>query len=144
MIGYDRRFLSREFAERVAEVASGNGIRVGLGTAARLPPRPWAVHEVRAGGGVMITASHNPSIYNGFKFKEAFGGSARPATTRALEELIAANIEAELLVLAISLAEAPTSGLCGNDRHADRLFPPARAAMWTWATDPQGRDPGGG
>lgn len=112
VIGYDRRFLSREFAERVAEVASGNGIRVWLGNGcAPTPAVSWAVHEVRAGGGVMITASHNPSIYNGFKFKEAFGGSARPATTRALEELIAANIEAERPVLAIPLAEALTSGL---------------------------------
>jgi phosphomannomutase len=112
VIGYDRRFLSREFAGRVAEVAAGNGIRVWLGNGcAPTPAVSWAVHELGAGGGVMITASHNPPIYNGFKFKEAFGGSARPTTTRALEELITANIAAERPVLAIPLAEALTSGL---------------------------------
>ncbi len=39
VVGYDRRFLSREFAGRVAEVAAGNGIRVWLGNASALPPR---------------------------------------------------------------------------------------------------------
>ncbi len=58
----------------------------------------------------MITASHNPPIYNGFKVKEAFGGSARPATTRLLEELVGANIEAKRPVLELALAEALASG----------------------------------
>jgi phosphomannomutase len=111
VVGYDRRFLSCEFAERVAEVASGNGIRVWLGNcSAPTPAVSWAVHELRAGMGVMITASHNPPIYNGFKVKEAFGGSARPVTTRALEELVCANLEAERPVLALPLAEALANG----------------------------------
>jgi phosphomannomutase len=92
VIGYDRRFLSREFAERVAEIAAGNGIRVWLTDGyAPTPAVSWAVRELGAGGGVMITASHNPPAYNGFKVKEAFGGSARPATTKILEEMVAAN-----------------------------------------------------
>src|SRR5512135_3483845 len=71
VIGYDRRFLSREFAGRVAEIACGNGIRVRLGSGcAPTPAVSWAVHELGAGGGIMITASHNPPIYNGFKIKE--------------------------------------------------------------------------
>jgi len=111
VVGYDRRFLSREFAERVAEVASGNGIRVWLGNGyAPTPAVSWSVRELGAGGGVMITASHNPPIYNGFKFKEAFGGSARPATTRILEELVRANISTGRPVLALPLAEALTGG----------------------------------
>ena len=111
VIGYDRRFLSREFAERVAEVACGNGIRVWLGNGyAPTPAVSWAVHELRSGMGVMITASHNPPIYNGFKVKEAFGGSARPATTRLLEELVGANLEAKRPVLSLPLVEALASG----------------------------------
>jgi phosphomannomutase len=111
VVGYDRRFLSREFAERVAEVACGNGIRVWLGNGyAPTPAVSWAVHELRSGMGVMITASHNPPIYNGFKVKEAFGGSARPATTRLLEELVGANLEAKRPVLSLLLVEALASG----------------------------------
>src|SRR5512138_3115974 len=93
IIGYDRRFLSREFAEAVAEVAAGNGIRVRLADDfAPTPAISWAVHELKAGGGIMITASHNPPAYNGFKVKESFGGSARPATTKALEARVAENL----------------------------------------------------
>lgn len=92
VIGYDRRFLSREFARRVAEVAAGNGIHVFLTDGyAPTPAVSWAVREKGAGAGVMITASHNPPEYNGFKLKESFGGSARPATTAILEEIVDYN-----------------------------------------------------
>lgn len=111
VVGYDRRFLSREFAERVVEVACGNGIKVWLGKGfAPTPAVSWAVHELRAGGGVMITASHNPPIYNGFKVKEAFGGSARPVTTKAIEELVGANQRDNRPVLATPLTEALAEG----------------------------------
>ena len=111
VIGYDRRFLSREFAERVAEIAAGNGIRVWLTNAyAPTPAVSWAVREHGAGGGVMITASHNPPTYNGFKVKEAFGGSARPSTTRLLEERVAANMAGNRGVVAKPLAEALADG----------------------------------
>ena len=111
VVGYDRRFLSREFAERVAEVASGNGIRVWLADGyAPTPAVSWAVHELGAGGGVMITASHNPPIYNGFKFKESFGGSARPATTQFLEDMVSSHLLAGRPVLAVPLTEALADG----------------------------------
>lgn len=111
VVGYDRRFLSREFAERVAEIAAGNGVNVWLtDNYAPTPAVSWAVHELRAGAGIMITASHNPPKYNGFKLKEAFGGSARPATTKVLEEMVAANMVVGRKVLATPLAEALTAG----------------------------------
>lgn len=111
VIGYDRRFLSREFAERVAEIAAGNGIRVWLtGGYAPTPAVSWAVHELGAGGGVMITASHNPPAYNGFKVKESFGGSARPSTTKILEEMVAANDDAGREIKSRPLAEALADG----------------------------------
>jgi len=88
IVGYDRRFLSKEYAREVACVAAANGLKVHLGQDyAPTPAVSWAVKEMGAGGGVMITASHNPPKYNGFKFKESFGGSALPETTKKLEEL---------------------------------------------------------
>lgn len=112
VIGHDRRFLSRRFAERVAEIAAGNGIRVRL--ADRYAPTPavsWAVHETGAGGGIMITASHNPPEYNGFKIKEHFGGPARPATTKTIEEIVGRNKAAGRQIQELPLAEALASGM---------------------------------
>ncbi|HBA88926.1 MAG TPA: phosphoesterase [Geobacter sp.] len=112
VIGYDRRFLSREFAERVAGVAAGNGIRTWLSDGyAPTPAVSWAVHEKGAGAGVMITASHNPPRYNGFKVKESFGGSARPSTTKVLEQMVAQNIASSRPVLLSPLADGIASGL---------------------------------
>jgi len=112
VVGYDRRFLSREFAERVVEIAAGNGIKCWLTDGyAPTPAVSWAVHELGAGGGVMITASHNPYIYNGFKVKEQYGGSARPSTTRVLEEMVATNQAGGRKVQALSLPEAQAAGL---------------------------------
>ncbi|WP_224959468.1 phosphoglucomutase/phosphomannomutase family protein [Geomonas subterranea] len=111
VIGYDRRFLSKEFAERVAAIAAGNGIKTWLSEGyAPTPAVSWAVHEKKAGAGVMITASHNPARYNGFKVKEAFGGSARPSTTKVLEKMVAENQAASRPVQALALAEALESG----------------------------------
>src|SRR5439155_11463408 len=75
IIGYDRRFLSDQFALRTAEVFSGNGFEVTL-TDRRIPT-PAVSYMVKAHaavGGVMITASHNPPAFNGFKLKADFGG----------------------------------------------------------------------
>ena len=111
VIGFYRRFLSREFAERVAEVACGNGIRVWLTSGyAPTPAVSWAGHDRGAGAGVMITASHNPPVYNGFKVKEGFGGSARPATTKVLEELVAVNLAQGRPVKSASLGSALKEG----------------------------------
>jgi phosphomannomutase len=112
VIGYDRRFLSREFAERVASIAAGNGIKTWLSQGyTPTPSVSWAVHEKGAGAGVMITASHNPPRYNGFKVKEYFGGSARPATTKILEHMVADNIAASRPVHSTALTEALDVGM---------------------------------
>lgn len=89
VIGYDGRFLSEKFARRTAEVLAGNGIRVALFDA--VTPTPlvsWAVREESAAGGVVITASHNPAEFNGFKIKASWGGSAPPELTRSVESLV--------------------------------------------------------
>jgi phosphomannomutase len=112
VIGYDRRFMSRDFARRVAEVAAGNGIHVRLtDDYAPTPAVSWAVHDLGAGAGVMITASHNPPEYSGFKVKEAYGGSARPSTTKVLEEIVAYNVANGRRVVDCPFDEAQRKGL---------------------------------
>lgn len=88
-VGYDTRFLSREFAETVAGVLAASGIPVVLSD--RSLPTPALSHAVKSGelsGGVMITASHNPPGFNGFKVKGAYGGSATMAIVRKIEKEI--------------------------------------------------------
>ena len=88
-IGYDVRFLSPQFACATAEVFAGNGFRVLLMD--RPYPTPYVsfeVHRRNLAGGVVITASHNPLEFNGFKVKAPFGGSATPAITTEIEELL--------------------------------------------------------
>ncbi|MFN2453805.1 MAG: phosphoglucomutase/phosphomannomutase family protein [Pyrinomonadaceae bacterium] len=92
IVGYDRRFHSDRFAKRAAEVLAGNNLRVALfDEPVPTPLVSWAVREQKAAGGVVITASHNPPEFNGFKIKAAWGGSAAPETTRAVEILIDAH-----------------------------------------------------
>ena len=85
-IGYDVRFLSKEFARTVAEVFAGNGFSVVLMD--RAYPTPYVSFEVKRRGfvgGIVITASHNPPVFNGFKVKGNFGGSATPSITAQIE-----------------------------------------------------------
>jgi phosphomannomutase len=80
VVGYDTRFDSPEFARAAADVLAETGLEVLL--ADRPIPTPAVSFHVRRlglAGGVSITASHNPSPYNGFKIKAHFGGSAPPA-----------------------------------------------------------------
>ena len=89
IVGYDRRFLCEEFAERAAEVLRGNSLRVAMfDKAVPTPLVTWTVKESGAAGGIVITASHNPPEFNGFKIKAPWGGSASPETTLAVESFI--------------------------------------------------------
>jgi phosphomannomutase len=93
VVGYDRRFLSEQFAERAAEVLYGNGLRIALfDEAVPTPVVSWAVKLNNAVGGVVITASHNPAIFNGFKIKAPWGGSASPGITSAVESMVDAHV----------------------------------------------------
>ncbi len=92
VVGYDRRFLSDQFARRVAEVLAGNGFQVVLTSEPTPTPSvSWAVRANKAIGGVMITASHNPPSFNGFKLKAHYGGSADPEICKAVERLLDKN-----------------------------------------------------
>ena len=92
VVGYDTRFMSGRFARVVAEVAASNNIRVLL--ASKPTPTPivsFTVKNRKAGGGVVITASHNPSVYNGIKFKLEHGGPAPTDITKQIESLLFNN-----------------------------------------------------
>ncbi|MBQ7688849.1 MAG: phospho-sugar mutase [Clostridia bacterium] len=74
VIGYDSRLNSQRFARAAAEVLAGNGVKVYLFN--ELMPTPivaYAVREKRCASGIVITASHNPSKYNGYKCYDARG-----------------------------------------------------------------------
>jgi phosphomannomutase len=89
VVGYDRRFLSDQFASAAAEVLSANAYEVVL--ADRPTPTPAISHAVvanKARGGIMITASHNSPSFNGFKLKAAHGGPADSDLCHAVEALL--------------------------------------------------------
>jgi len=92
IVGYDRRFLSNEFGRRAAEIFAGNGFQVVLTPEPTPTPSvSFAVKHLQAVGGVMITASHNPPMFNGFKLKSDYGGSAESATCQAVESFLDRN-----------------------------------------------------
>lgn len=90
LVGYDTRFNGALFARRVAEVLAANGLTVSVSTDyLPTPALSFAVKHLQAGGGVMLTASHNPPPYHGFKLKGAYGGTA----TSDIYEAVSARVE---------------------------------------------------
>jgi alpha-D-glucose phosphate-specific phosphoglucomutase len=90
VIGYDTRFASEDFAAAAAEVIAGNDIRVHL----CLKPAPtpvvsFTVPSTKSAGAIVITASHNPGSWNGFKYKSQDGASAPGEVTSQIERNIA-------------------------------------------------------
>ena len=105
-IGYDRRFASEDFAAAAAEVLAGNGIKVYLSPKAI--PTPFVSFGVitkKTGGGIAITASHNPARWNGFKFREETGASVSSETALEIEKHIDRNFSGNQVSL-ISLSQA--------------------------------------
>jgi alpha-D-glucose phosphate-specific phosphoglucomutase len=87
IIGYDNRFASEYFAQAAAEVVAANGIKVYLCPQANPTPAiSFGVLAKKAGGAIIITASHNPAIWNGFKFKTEDGTSAPSEVTAEIEK----------------------------------------------------------
>ena len=90
VVGYDTRFGSPEFGLEVARVSTAHGIRTFLSDS--FVPTPVVSYNLlhrQCGGGVVITASHNSGLWNGFKYKPNYAGSASPAIIGELEGLIA-------------------------------------------------------
>lgn len=86
VVGYDARFMGRDFARETVRVLAGAGIKSYL--CQRDTPTPVIAHEVlqrKAAGAINFTASHNPYDYNGIKFSSAWGGPALPEVTNDIE-----------------------------------------------------------
>jgi phosphoglucomutase len=85
-IAYDSRHMSKEFSEYAAKVLAGNGIKVYLYD--KLTPTPmlsYAVRELNCQGGIVLTASHNPKEYNGYK---VYGDDGCQVTDLSANEII--------------------------------------------------------
>ncbi len=85
-ISYDSRIKSTKFAQAAASVLAANGIKVHIYT--ELMPTPclsFAVRALKCSGGIMVTASHNPSKYNGYK---VYGSDGCQMTLEAAEQVL--------------------------------------------------------
>jgi alpha-D-glucose phosphate-specific phosphoglucomutase len=111
VIGYDTRFASEDFAAAAAEVIAGNKIKVNLcSKAAPTPVISYTVTATKSAGGIIITASHNPARWNGFKFKDDLGASA-PSEVAAEIEKNANEVLSTGEVKRIPLADGLNNGL---------------------------------
>lgn len=112
VVGYDTRFASERFAAAAAETLSAAGVRVYL-TPQPLPTPvvSFGVRALATGGAVIITASHNPAEWNGFKVRTETGGSAPPEVTREIERHIAHLQERGELPPTLPLDEGLRRGL---------------------------------
>jgi len=113
-VGYDTRFASEDFAAASAEVVAANGIKVYL--TSKATPTPIVSYGVlarKAGGAVIITASHNPGIWNGFKYKDEHGSSAADEITSKIVGYIYRAYDAGK-VKRLPLADAKKQGLVEN------------------------------
>jgi len=89
VIGYDTRFASEYFAAAAAEVLGANGVKVWLcQEAAPTPVVSYSILTQKTAGAIMITASHNPGIWNGLKYRPEYAGAASPEVIAQLEAQI--------------------------------------------------------
>src|SRR5512136_532188 len=94
VVGFDTRFLSDRYAGDLARVLAANGFTVYLAQSdSPTPAISYAVKNLNAIAGVMITASHNAPRYNGVKLKAAYGGSALPEQCHRVEVYLNDNEE---------------------------------------------------
>src|SRR5437763_5598983 len=89
VVGYDCRFASEEFARTVADVFAAGGVRSLLfDRASPTQAASWTVIDRKATGAAVITASHNPYLFNGVKYKPETGSSAPTEAINDLERRI--------------------------------------------------------
>lgn len=110
-IAYDSRHFSPEFAFESAQVLAAHGIKSYVFESLRPTPElSFAVRHLGAFAGIMVTASHNPAPFNGYKVYGSDGGQMPPADADALTTYIRA-IEDPFSITLADLEEAKSSGL---------------------------------
>ena len=112
VVGYDARFLSPEAAQVAARQVAAEGIPVLL--ADRATPTPavsYAVVARKTAGALMVTASHNPYIWNGIKLKATYGGSASPEIMKRVETYVPAEDPGKASTSASKSAQIETADL---------------------------------
>jgi phosphoglucomutase len=110
-IAYDSRNMSREFAETAALVFCANGIKVNLFESLRPTPMlSYTVRHLKSKAGIVITASHNPKQYNGYK---VYGDDGGQVTDKAAEEVLfyINNVDDFSKIKKITVEEAKNKGL---------------------------------
>ncbi|MBN2075478.1 MAG: phosphoglucomutase/phosphomannomutase family protein [Dehalococcoidales bacterium] len=113
VIGYDTRFASEDFATTAAEVVAAAGIKVHLcQEATPTPVISYSTVNLNAGGAIVITASHNPAAWNGFKYKSENGASASDEITSLIEDKVS-RLYGKDSPVRIPLEEALKTGLIG-------------------------------
>jgi alpha-D-glucose phosphate-specific phosphoglucomutase len=116
IVGYDTRAQGEYFAVEAAKIMAANGLKPILSAQpCSSPAVSYLVAKLNACGGVMITASHNPPSFNGFKIKAYYGGSASPQ--------IITKIEAELQTLVDAGTVVPTPSLTRYDLAVEDFRP---------------------
>ena len=100
VVGYDCRFGGKMFSECTSQVFAHHGIKVFLDKEfVSTPMISLGVVKYSAGMGVVITASHNPPSYNGYKLKSAYGGPTIPKEIQEVEDLIEDHFTTDVLAL---------------------------------------------
>ena len=111
VIGYDTRFASEHFAQAASEVIAGNGIKVYLSSEATpTPVISYGILYKKAAGAIIITASHNPAQWNGFKLRTKEGASAPPEVLAEIERRLP-DIVAQNRLKRLPLEEGLAQGL---------------------------------
>lgn len=89
VIGYDTRINSKEYAQIIAEIFASQGVKVYIfKEATPVPVLSYAIRSLLLDGGVMITASHNPKEYNGYKVYDHIGNQIDEDKAKLIEKLI--------------------------------------------------------
>jgi len=101
-LGFDCRFAGKLFAETVIQVMCSKGVKVYYDeNFVSTPMISLAAHQLNTPLGVIITASHNPPSYNGFKLKAHYGGPATPKVISEVEDLIPDSCDIPSLDLSV-------------------------------------------
>lgn len=111
VVAYDTRFNAEMFATAAAAVLAGNGISVALtDSPTPTPVFSNAIVNRQAGGGITLTASHNPFDYQGYKVRSEYGGATPPEELAEIEQVLDALQPRD--VRSLSIAQAESQGLC--------------------------------